>query len=153
VYVGYRRPRWGLGLKPKSGISLIYIESGQREKKKLSRQMAELIETSSSVFGSITNVVIKLMWKVGYLGLGGGFLVTGLLYAKQNSMLYMPGQLFYSLLFTILTVHCLEYCTIVSLSCMNDSFQPALIIFLARTPGLFVGCATRNWKFTEETSK
>jgi len=90
VYVGYRRPRWGLGLKPKSGISLIYIESGQREKKKLSRQMAELIETSSSVFGSITNVVIKLMWKVGYLGLGGGFLVTGLLYAKQNSMLYMP---------------------------------------------------------------
>lgn len=30
------------------------------------------------------------MWKVGYLGLGGGFFITGLLYAKQDSILYIP---------------------------------------------------------------
>jgi len=34
--------------------------------------------------------VINLLWKVGYVGFGGGIIVGGLLYAKQESLLYHP---------------------------------------------------------------
>jgi len=51
--------------------------------------MADSIKTLS-LFGRISNLVISLLWKVGYMGVGGGILVGGLLYAKQDSLLYIP---------------------------------------------------------------
>jgi len=51
--------------------------------------MAESV-TTPSLFGRISNLVIGLLWKAGYMGVGGGIVLAGLLYAKQDAPLYIP---------------------------------------------------------------